>query len=525
MKTHLPPCPSRLSVAVLLCLTALLSAAQPLWAQGQSQGRIAFDRWYVLYLGEDRCGYAHTVERHDPQRITTGTTMHLTVRRGAIALTVEQQTDFEETPDGKPIRATSQMKMGQMTVQRQVTFTDQGMRVLVSQGNQRQEQQLPPIEGDWLPPAAAQRHIQQQIDQGAQQIQVRTLDLTMGVTPVQMAMRVLGREDVEVLGKVVPAVVWEATVSSMPGLVSREYVDEAGRTLKTTVTVGPGFSFTMIEADKTLALSDLDPPEVLASLLVEPDRPIHQPRELRWAVYEVRLKEGATIDRLDLPRTGYQRVTWGDKRSARVMVNLDRPVSPGDDLPTADHLAASTMLNHQDPKIQALVREALGPDADELSDRDKALRLRQFVANYIQAKDLSVGMATASEVARTGQGDCSEHAVLLAAMLRAAGIPSRTACGLLYVDEFLGRRGVFGGHMWTQAWLPVNDAGGHAWVDLDATLDEAAFDAAHLTQATSALTDGEMVNDLAAMAPLLGALEIKVVDVSTAPARAPALAR
>ena len=38
-------------------------------------------------------------------------------------------------------------------------------------------------------------------------------------------------------------------------------------------------------------------------------------------------------------------------------------------------------------------------------------------------KDLSVGFATAADVARTAQGDCTEHAVLLAALLRASDIP------------------------------------------------------------------------------------------------------
>jgi hypothetical protein len=122
-----------------------------------------------------------------------------------------------------------------------------------------------------------------------------------------------------------------------------------------------------------------------------------------------------------------------------------------------------------------------------------------------------VGFATASEVARTRQGDCSEHAVLLAALLRGAGIPSRTVSGLIYTDEFLGRKNVFAYHMWTQAWL-TQGVGGR-WVDLDATLDALPFDAAHIALATSSQSDVGAVNDIVKIAGLLGRLSLQVVWV------------
>src|SRR5690606_5201760 len=95
-----------------------------------------------------------------------------------------------------------------------------------------------------------------------------------------------------------------------------------------------------------------------------------------------------------------------------------------------------------------------------------AEKLRRFVHSYISNKSLDVGLASASEVCRTREGDCTEHATLLAAALRFAGIPSRVVSGLIYAEEFAGRSRIFGYHMWTQALLP-DDAGAMRWVDLD----------------------------------------------------------
>ena len=120
--------------------------------------------------------------------------------------------------------------------------------------------------------------------------------------------------------------------------------------------------------------------------------------------------------------------------------------------------------------------------------------------------------ASAAETARTRRGDCTEHGVLLAAMLRAAGIPSRVACGLIYVDGFVGSENIFGYHMWAEALLDVH--GQPTWVDLDATLGpEAAFDAAHIALTVTALADGQPQDALVTLATIIGRLRIKVESV------------
>ena len=74
--------------------------------------------------------------------------------------------------------------------------------------------------------------------------------------------------------------------------------------------------------------------------------------------------------------------------------------------------------------------------------------------------------------------------MLLAALLRAAGIPSRVAVGVTYAD------GLFISHMWTEAHL--ND-----WTAFDATLpggSASAVDATHIKLASSAM-DGATADD------------------------------
>ena len=69
-------------------------------------------------------------------------------------------------------------------------------------------------------------------------------------------------------------------------------------------------------------------------------------------------------------------------------------------------------------------------------------------------------------------GDCTEAALLLAAVARARGIPARVVYGVAYSSRFTGQSHVFSPHMWVQVW------DGARWRSFDAALER--FDAGHI---------------------------------------------
>ena len=191
-------------------------------------------------------------------------------------------------------------------------------------------------------------------------------------------------------------------------------------------------------------------------------------------------------------------------RRLLVEVGSSPPLRGAERPDTAAYLRTSTFLDHRDPDIRRLLRDATG---DAATPRRRAEALRAFVADYVRDKNLDSILATASEVAESRAGDCTEHSVLLAALLRAAGIPSRVVTGLVYVEQFAGERRLFAYHMWVQAF--VEDR----WLDLDATF-EAPFDAAHVAVGTTALNDDRATfPELAKLAALIGDARIRVVEV------------
>ncbi len=136
--------------------------------------------------------------------------------------------------------------------------------------------------------------------------------------------------------------------------------------------------------------------------------------------------------------------------------------------PSAEFTESSYFINSKDARVQALAREAVGAEADAWR---KALRIERWVHANMRFTNHE-SLATADHVARTLEGDCTEYAMLTAAMCRAEGIPSRTAIGLVYAE--VKQAPCFGFHMWTEVWI------GGRWMAIDGTIGKGGIGAAHL---------------------------------------------
>jgi transglutaminase-like putative cysteine protease len=169
----------------------------------------------------------------------------------------------------------------------------------------------------------------------------------------------------------------------------------------------------------------------------------------------------------------------------------------------ASALKPTPWIQSDDPAIMALARPIAAMHAS--ADRKMAL-LTEVAANAVAEVNF-VGHFSASETLRRGEGDCTGTAVLLAALGRAAGIPTRVADGLVYTGErYHGVGNAFMPHSWTLAYVEGR------WRSYDAALP--SFDSTHI-----ALTigDGDERRFLAAE-QLAGLLRWQqIIEVRTPP--------
>ncbi len=179
--------------------------------------------------------------------------------------------------------------------------------------------------------------------------------------------------------------------------------------------------------------------------------------------------------RFPLPQTGEQRV-----RADGEFITLDICDTCGPGLPTDEaYLAAArrptAWLQSDHPRLQALAAAARGYD---VSDARKMEILLQRGIPYLEEADFN-GHYSALDTLERRRGDCTEAAVLLAALGRAAGIPTRVASGVSYSRQsYHGVSNAFIPHSWVVAYVDGR------WRSFDLALRE--FDSAHI-----ALTIGD----------------------------------
>jgi transglutaminase-like putative cysteine protease len=172
---------------------------------------------------------------------------------------------------------------------------------------------------------------------------------------------------------------------------------------------------------------------------------------------------------------------------------------PGPAEVDAQYLRANALITSDDKQVRSLALRATKGIADPWR---KASAIQKWVYDKVRTKNFKTAFAAANEVARNLSGDCTEHAVLAAAMCRAVGIPSRVVVGMIYVDE----QGGFGYHMWDEVYV------NQRWVAIDPSWNQSTVDAAHIKISDSSL---EGVSPFEAFTPIIrvmGKLEIDPIE-------------
>lgn len=164
----------------------------------------------------------------------------------------------------------------------------------------------------------------------------------------------------------------------------------------------------------------------------------------------------------------------------------------------AAELGPTLFLESDAPAIRELAATIVGDERDAAS---VARRILDWVHREV-AKVPSAAWPSALEVLRTRQGDCNEHAVLFAALARAAGLPARIAAGVVYAGGDPSFPDAFYYHAWNEVWLG-------RWVAIDPVFGQLPADATHV----QFLVGGPEHH--AELVRLLGQVSLSVLDAET----------
>lgn len=436
--------------------------------------------YYAVFLEGAKVGYAVHNRTVEAGTVTTSQTVNVSLSRMGVGINVTTTETSIETTDGRPLGFAAEQELGAMAMKSTGTVGPDGtVTVRTPSMGAEQTNSFTWPAGAVMTEGLRLLMLRNGLKAGTN-YSVKVFSPSMG-RAVDTQIRIGHKANVDLLGRAVNLTKVE-TVMSMPGMgeiVTTSYVDDELNELKST-TPALGMMLELVACPKAVAMGANDVFDAFTKTFVPSPEPLGDVSGVKSIAYH--LKPTATAGHLALPADDNQRVKQLDDGSVIVVVapavskRSGRYPYRGADRELLEALRPTPYLQSDNNKIIELARRAVrgAKDAEQA-----ARQIEAFVADYIENKDLSVGWASAAEVADSRQGDCSEHAVLTAAMCRAVGIPARVVVGIAYVEDFTGLQG-FGPHAWDEAYV------GDVWLGLDATFKgtgRGGYDAGHIALA------------------------------------------
>ncbi|MGE0376077.1 MAG: transglutaminase family protein [Planctomycetaceae bacterium] len=502
--------PALNSLGVILSASILANSAD---AQPEHQHETVLeDSWQVVFVQGQRVGYAHSVTWEtgagagagagDDKHIWSESLTQMSIARfgGKLTMTVTQVT--EEDDAGNLLSFTLDTNNPPIS-HSIVTGTVRGDQLhLTTTAAGKTTQSTQPWDADVKSPVYQDRLLHEDPVVAGETRTLRVFDPQF-LKAGNVTLTGLEPQETELLDGARRRLERTQIVHSLvPGLKMTAFQDEQGETLKTETNLLSMVTYTVSreEAVKEIAGPQLD----LALSTIVVVEPISRAHQRKRIVYELSVERPHIMDAL--PEGDTQSVTAVDDQTVRVTVTsakvaADEPSAQKEQSVDGAYRGPSRYLECQHPQVAAHAKAAAGTLQ---APAQIALAMEKYVHEKLVEKNFSTALATAAEVASNLEGDCTEHAMLLAALLRVKDIPSRVAVGMVYSE----RHSAFVGHMWTEAFLDGR------WIPLDATLAQGGIGAAHLKFSDSSLSDDgpAPVTVFVPLVGLVNKLQIKVID-------------
>ena len=487
-------------ICLFLGVVAFVGQAQ---GQERSQGKVVADLWDAAFLQGGRAGHVHTsvreLQRDGKKVLRTTVELNLTVKRFQSTVQLRMDTGTDETRDGNVVGVFMRQYLGRGK-QLTITGTVDGKELrLVQDGTQPLKPA--PWDSRVVGLYRQMKLFQERKVKPGDDFSYLSFEPTINLV-VRTHVRVKAFEEVDAAGARARKLL---RVESRPEKVQNvqlptmvTWLDDELLPARSEVEI-PGLgTLTLYRTTRegakapghVVALTDIG-----IGNFVRLRQRILNPYGTRAMVYRVTVK-GDEDPASTFARDDRQQVKNVRDNSFDLYVRASRPPQPGGEekegpAPGDEFLQSSYFITSADAKVKEHARAAVGSETDPWR---KALRIEKWVHDHMTSRNHEA-LATADHVARTLEGDCTEYSMLMAAMCRAAGIPSRTAIGLIYADT-RGNGPVFAFHMWTEVWVRGR------WVPLDATLGRGYVGATHLK-----ITDASW-HDTRSLTPLLPVLRV-----------------
>jgi hypothetical protein len=459
------------------------------------------ERWYVVSIEGKKIGHQRSTTRISQGVVQQTEVLDVVMERGGEKAALFTETVTEETQDGRPLTFALRFKASQQDVLTKAkVLPDRRAEIVES------------INGATRPP----RFLQLAPDALFPHTQVQKLRAS-GLKPGLTVRFVAFDPSVMLSFPVVTEVLANESFTSFQGekslmrvkqilqlpqteITSTALVDRDFNLYQVDTEIG-GINMRLTLSSRASALADNDSSNFFIDQFVKAPSALSSAALTANSKSALRYQLHLKTPTASLPPQTDEQLVKRTPKGFELLICARCGNAPADDKSASTLQAARKATAWLQSDDSALRAAALKHTKNVTGTRAKMQALEDFVARHITENNLSTAYASAKEAFEAKTGDCTENALLLAAMGRAVDIPTRVVVGLAYAPNYLGQSNMFIPHAWMQAFVDGR------WQSFDAALG--GFNAGHIALA---VTDGDPSNSFMG-ATLLGNL---VIDSASA---------
>ena len=462
------------------------------------------DRWYEVSLDNSKVGHAHSIMRIKDNKVYSKSIFNLSIKRVGVPIEITSIEKTVESIDGEILTFSGELKMAGVPVIKSGRI--EGDEIIVQEKQFfREDTKRYKLDPEGLMTWGLLKILKENnFKTAGNEIEAKIYSADFGMeAPTIARIKTLGSGTIQISGKPRQVFATEISLSTDNGKVSTmNWLDENGFAVQTTMQLG-GLAIEIKQCSMAEAKKSSDSAEFLLNTLVFLEKEI--PKSAKTVQFKIDTLNGTTIHNLYESRN--QVVTRLNNSSYLVEVSTDnwKKQDIGKRIvPNIKFTTSSIMIDSDDPIIQSLAKIA-GAGSKNIFDLSQKLFL--FSHHFINKKNFHIGFASATEVARTREGDCTEHAVFLAALGRTMGIPTRVATGLVFMKNFKDEKNILGFHMWTEFLLKGK------WVPLDSALKKLGAHPDRITLGVSSLDENSITEVGVGISEMVGNLSVKIEKI------------
>ncbi len=486
-----------------------ISLNSPESSKEEGKEKIVDDSWMGIYINGVKVGFSHTkrveFEKKGKKYKETFNETSIRVSRlgsKAVEMKTEQRSLFDAS--GDPLETILKTRLSNEETVIKAVILPRTVRFEVGNNVVR--------ELDFTEKFYLEIPLKNMIEEGKAKSSLRQkfkILVPFSFSLEEAVVEILGKEDTLILGEKRELWHLRTEMSSLFPLIMDEWIDEEGISWKSVTQTGL-MSTTSFRMPKERALeASAWTFDIALSTLIESNIKFDDPQRTKSIIFKLRGIQEESVKKFPWD-DGSQRVLELNKdyvliqTRAQIFSENEAIPYPVEEEGLKEFLKPTFLCQIDDPELKSIARKLTG---EEKNSWRAAKKIAEWVSKEVRPS-YDIGFASAKEVLKRREGDCSEYTVLTVALCRAVGIPARAALGIMYAY------GIFAYHMWAEVyvgrWVNLDSK----WIAIDSKSGEFFTDATHLKFGRSLLDENIYQEMAKAVSELLGKLRLEVLDYS-----------